>query len=199
MAFVKISQLPGIDTTLSPLTAGDVLPIVHGSTTFKIQLSALADYFDDSFNLQTVINYLSTNNVLLSGGSFLDVLSAQDAFYIDSAVFEKYTATVPASNIVTINLLQGTTFNLTLTSNVTSFIISNYAANRTNSFIVFINQDNTGGRTVAWSFSGANVLWPGGTAPTITATANSKDVITFISNDGGTNWYGFTAGLNFSV
>ena len=199
MAFVKISQLPGIDTTSSPLTAGDVMPIVHGSTTFKIQLSALADYFDDSFNLLTVINYLSTNNVLLSGGSFLDVLSAQDAFYIYTAVFEKYTATVPASNIVTINLLQGTTFNLTLTSNVTSFVVRNYVANRTNSFMVFMNQDGVGGRTVAWSLSGSNILWASGTAPTITAAVSGKDVFTFISNDGGDNWYGFTAGLNFSV
>ena len=82
---------------------------------------------------------------------------------------------------------------------MTSFIISNYAANRTNSFIVFLNQDSVGSRTVAWSFSGANVLWSGGTAPTITATANSKDVVSFISNDGGANWYGFTAGLNFTV
>ena len=32
------------------------------------------------------------------------------------------------------------------------------------------------------------------TAPTLTATANAKDIFVFYTRDGGTNWYGFTAG-----
>lgn len=198
MAYVKISQLPGINTTSSPLTAGDVVPIVHGSTTFKIQLSALADFFDDSFNLLTVVNYLSTTNVLLSGGTFINVLSARDTFFIDTAIFEKFTSSVPANSAVTINLLQGTTFNLTLTSHISSFNIQNYVSNRTNSFILFVQQNGVGGHTVTWSFSGANILWANGTAPTVTASVSGKDVFSFISNDGGSKWYGFTGGQNFS-
>ena len=38
-----------------------------------------------------------------------------------------------------------------------------------------------------------NVLWSGGTAPTITATANKRDILVFVSD--GTNWYG-TASQN---
>jgi hypothetical protein len=38
-----------------------------------------------------------------------------------------------------------------------------------------------------------SVLWPGGTAPTITATANKVDILVFVSN--GTSWFG-TASQN---
>ena len=46
--------------------------------------------------------------------------------------------------------------------------------------------------TFTASFTG--VLWSGGTAPTITATANKVDVLVFVSN--GTSWFG-TAAQNF--
>ncbi len=50
----------------------------------------------------------------------------------------------------------------------------------------------TQGGTFTATFTG--VLWAGGTAPTITATANKVDVLVFVSN--GTSWFG-TAAQNF--
>jgi hypothetical protein len=41
---------------------------------------------------------------------------------------------------------------------------------------------------------GLRVDWPAATAPTLTATASAKDIFVFTTRDGGTNWYGFTAG-----
>jgi len=52
------------------------------------------------------------------------------------------------------------------------------------SFILIVSQDATGGRTATFT----SVKWPGGTAPTITATASAVDILSFVSN--GTNWYG---------
>jgi hypothetical protein len=49
----------------------------------------------------------------------------------------------------------------------------------------------TQGGTFTATFTG--VLWAGGTAPTITATANKRDILVFVSD--GTNWYG-TASQN---
>lgn len=49
----------------------------------------------------------------------------------------------------------------------------------------------TQGGTFTATFSG--VLWAGGTAPTITATSNKRDILVFVSD--GTNWYG-TASQN---
>jgi hypothetical protein len=49
----------------------------------------------------------------------------------------------------------------------------------------------TQGGTFTATFTG--VLWAGGTAPTITATSNKRDILVFVSD--GTNWYG-TASQN---
>ena len=51
MAFVKISELPLVIGNLLPLTAGDIMPIVHGPTTYKVELSTLADYFNQALSL----------------------------------------------------------------------------------------------------------------------------------------------------
>lgn len=45
-------------------------------------------------------------------------------------------------------------------------------------YILKIKQDGTGSRLITWS--GMTVQWRGGTAPTLTTTANKADIITFI-------------------
>lgn len=53
------------------------------------------------------------------------------------------------------------------------------------SFILFLKQDATGSRTVTWN---TVFKWSGGTAPTLSTTANAVDIITFVYD--GTNLYG---------
>jgi hypothetical protein len=48
-------------------------------------------------------------------------------------------------------------------------------------------------RTIAWPSS---VDWAGGTAPDLTQTASAVDILTFITTDAGTSWYGFAGGLD---
>lgn len=50
---------------------------------------------------------------------------------------------------------------------------------------------NGGAFTITWP---ASVDWPGGTAPTL--TASGKDQLVFTTRDGGTTWFGFVAGLD---
>jgi hypothetical protein len=57
-----------------------------------------------------------------------------------------------------------------------------------------LKQDNTGSKTVAWPNS---IKWPGASAPTLTTTGGKYDIITLMTNDGGTIWFGFVAGQNF--
>jgi hypothetical protein len=54
-----------------------------------------------------------------------------------------------------------------------------------------IQDSGASGYTVTWPTS---VKWPAATAPTLTATASAEDQFVFYTKDGGTNWYGFTAG-----
>lgn len=59
-------------------------------------------------------------------------------------------------------------------------------------YILKIKQDGTGSRLITWS--GMTVQWRGGTAPTLTTTANKADIITFIYMGGV--YYG-DASLNY--
>jgi hypothetical protein len=47
--------------------------------------------------------------------------------------------------------------------------------------------------TITWP---AAVKWAAATAPTL--STSNIDVIVLLTVDGGTNWYGFTAGQNLS-
>lgn len=134
---------------------------------------------------------------LIGGINLVGPVTADGPLYVKSSVIEDYSSLQPVSLAVNINLLESTTFNVLLSSNVTSFNITNYVENKTNSFIVFLQQDNSGGKTVNWTFTGKTLKWVNGVAPTITSTANAIDVFTFISNDGGSTWFGFNCGLNF--
>lgn len=97
-----------------------------------------------------------------------------------------YTANT--STAITVSLANGTVQQLTLTGNATITMPTAVAGK---SFIIMLKQDGTGSRTVTWS----TVVWPGGTAPTITSTASKQDIYSFFSD--GTNWYGVTVGQNY--
>ncbi len=105
---------------------------------------------------------------------------------------ETYAAVTSSTNATTVNCEAGNAFSHTLTEN-TTFTFSNPPASGTAySFSIEIIQDaSASGFTVTWPSS---VDWPSATAPTLTATASAKDVFVFTTRDGGTNWYGFTAG-----
>lgn len=93
----------------------------------------------------------------------------------------------------TISLASGTLQDLVLTGNVAFTFPGGAIAGR--SFTLLLTQDGTGGRTVTWP---AAVRWPGGTAPTITSTANRTDKFIF-TQDGLGRWLGSNAGQNYAV
>ena len=105
---------------------------------------------------------------------------------------ETYAAVTSSSNATTVDCEAGNAFSHTLTEN-TTFTFSNPPASGTAySFSIEIIQDaSASGFVVTWP---ASVDWPSATAPTLTATASAKDVFIFTTRDGGTTWYGFTAG-----
>jgi hypothetical protein len=105
---------------------------------------------------------------------------------------ETYVAVTSTSNATTVDCETGNTFSHTLTEN-TTFTFSNPPASGTAyTFSIEIIQDASAtGYTVTWPSS---VDFPAATAPTLTDTASAVDVFVFTTRDGGTTWYGFTAG-----
>jgi hypothetical protein len=59
-----------------------------------------------------------------------------------------------------------------------------------------LTQDGTGGRTVTFTFQGANLYWAGGVVPTMTSTSGKTDLYSFTTLN-GTDYYGITGGQNF--
>lgn len=98
-----------------------------------------------------------------------------------------------SSNTLTLDLSTATTFYVTLNANITTMTISNAQSPGVSAFTLILTADGTA-RTVTWANS---IVWQGLTIPVLTSTNNKKDIFTFLSIDGGTNWYGFTAGQNF--
>jgi len=138
------------------------------------------------------INYLDVTTLGTTEASKAVTADANGVITFDNGISEEYTAVTSSSNATTVNLRDGTNFSHTLTEN-TTFTFSNPASSgKTSSFTLKLVQDaSASGYTVTWP---ASVDWPAATAPTLTATASAVDYFVFITHDGGTTWYGFTAG-----
>ena len=128
----------------------------------------------------------------LTQASGIVTADANGVTTFDNGVSEEYVAVTSSSNATTVNLQDGTNFSHTLTEN-TTFSFSNPASSgKVSAFTLKLVQDSgASGFTVTWPSS---VDWPSATAPTLTATASAVDYFVFITHDGGTTYYGFTAG-----
>lgn len=108
---------------------------------------------------------------------------------------EIHASVTSSSNTTTCDTTTATYFYTTLTEN-TTFAFSNPDNENTTTIVLEIKQDaSASGFTVGWP---AAVKWAGGTSPTLSAGANDVDLLTFITRDQGTTWYGFVSGLDMS-
>ena len=94
------------------------------------------------------------------------------------------------SGSTAIDLTAGNSVSATI-GGTTTFTFSNpTASDEQCGFVLYLT--NAGSATVNWPGS---VDWAGGTAPS-SLTTSGKDILCFTTIDGGTTWYGFTAGLD---
>jgi len=108
---------------------------------------------------------------------------------------EKKSAPTISSSALTLDLTNSQVFTVSLNSNISTLTISNPdpRTNTAQGFTLILTADGTA-RTISWP---ASVKWPSGTGPTLTSTNNKVDILSFLSPDNGTTWYGFTGGQNF--
>jgi len=110
----------------------------------------------------------------------------------DNGTIEESTSVTSSSNAATLNLRDGNVFEHTLTENVTYTFSNPAASGKVSSFVLKIKQDaSASGYTV--TFPGS-VDFVGGTAPTLTATANAIDTFVIFTTDGGTIYNLLVAG-----
>lgn len=178
----ELNVLNGITATVAELN------ILDGVTSTAAELNIL----DGVTATAAEINYLDVTTLGTSEASKAVTADANGVVTFDNGISEEYTAVTSTSNATTVNLQDGTNFSHTLTEN-TTFTFSNPASSgKVSAFSLKLVQDaSASGFTVTWP---AAVDWPAATAPTLTATASAVDYFVFITHDGGTTWYGFTAG-----
>jgi hypothetical protein len=90
------------------------------------------------------------------------------------------------------DLTLGNTATATVDTSANTFTFSNPPVSGTAGTLTLI-LTNGGSQTVNWP--GA-VDWPGGSAPTLTAAG--IDILTFVTIDAGTTWYGFGSGIGMA-
>lgn len=103
---------------------------------------------------------------------------------------------IAATTTTTLDLVTYSGYRVTLGLNTTFAFTENPLPNRTParmSRIFHLKQDATGSRTVTWP---SNILWAGGSAPTLTTAANKVDIVTLVWDRVEQKWLG-SAALNY--
>jgi hypothetical protein len=118
--------------------------------------------------------------------------SASGTISIANQYYSVFASSTASTNAVTINWNNGNTQSLLLnTTTVVSFSNVNAGAR----YLLAVQQDGTGSRTVTWP---STVLWASGNPPTLTTTTNKLDIMSFVClGVSSTNCYG-SSNLNFS-
>jgi hypothetical protein len=102
----------------------------------------------------------------------------------------EFVKTVAASgSALTIEPAAANVHDITLSANCT-VTLGSPPAGFGCTLTLILRQDATGGRTVTWP--GA-VTWLGGMAPVLHSSASSLDLISLLTINGGTTWYGAQA------
>ena len=174
-----------LDTLLGGVTNVE-FAILDGATITTAELNIL----DGVTATAAEINYLDITLLGTSEASKAVTTDANGVTVFDGGVVEDETTVTSTSNAATINCRDGNVFTHALTENVTYTFSNPPASGRAFGFTLKVVQDATA-RTITWP---ASVDWAGGEAPTISAGSGEVDVFVFYTHDGGTTFYGFTAG-----
>jgi len=190
MADSKISALPASTT---PLAGTEVLPIVQSTTTKQVSVANLTAgraVSALSLSLTTALPVASGGTgVASSTGTVAVVLSTSPTLITPtiSGYVESVAALGTVTGTATIVITAGTVVTATLTASTPCTFAMPTSPVAGQSFILRLTQAATGMTTA--TFTG--VKWPGGTVPTITATASAVDILSFVYI--GTSWYGNAA------
>lgn len=187
---IPLSQLDNnFATTITlgntAIQLGNTVTTLNNMTYANVTISSVASTFPNSY----LANSTATlGNATVTLGSTTSTVGNLTVTNVTVTNYTETLYTANTSTAITVSLTNGTVQQLTLTANAT---ITMPTATAGKSFVIMLKQDATGSRTVTWS----TVVWPSGTAPTITTTASKQDIFSFFAD--GTNWYGATIGQNY--
>ena len=118
--------------------------------------------------------------------------------YFDSKGTVTYTGGMTQN--LAVDLSTGNVFVYTTTGSISTITVNNIPskANTAVGFTLVLTCGNALYSVTYDAFTSGGLVWAGGTPPTPTNTVNNTDIVSFVTYNGGTTWYGFVGGLNFS-
>jgi hypothetical protein len=138
---------------------------------------------DDTKNVTA--NTVSSNGVNLLSFAQAAFAKANTATGTITTYTETTVAPVITSNVLTIDLSLGTTFNVAFNSNISTINVTNPGgAGFTSAGIIIFNYNGTA-YTINYPSS---FRFPSGIAPTLTYTNGKRDILTIFTTDAGTSY-----------
>ena len=163
----------GVDTTATSTDATHYLTFVDSSSSSA----------GETIRMDSNLTYNPSSNLLTVPN--LETSMSQEAYQ-----------SFNGSGAVTLDIGNGNIAKITQTGNITGWTISGATSGKAVSFTIIRTITSNTSYSITW---GSAFKWPsGGTAPTLTNTANSVDILTFITLDGGSTIYAIKTGTNFS-
>ncbi len=149
--------------------------------------------------------YLSINDSATTINAVCGSFGVSGRLDMNSGYSEAGATASQATNTITFNAPSGNTqkFVPSAVINTVNFTNINTASTQcTSATLIFLHGATpygltTGTFSVQLAGVTKTVKWSGGSAPTLTNTANKTDILNFLTYDGGTTWLGFVGGLNF--
>tara|TARA_R110000824_G_scaffold345869_2_gene532580 strand:- start:1918 stop:2925 length:1008 start_codon:yes stop_codon:yes gene_type:complete len=186
---------------LTGLTAGTNIDITSATgpvPTITLGIDAAVDVGTDGTGVDVSFHSGTAGDLMLWDASdkaleFTDAKISMADNLIEKPEFIDYAETInviggTGGGTQDIDISAGNVVTATVDTSTNTFTFSNPSVTGKGcSFTLILT--NGGSQTVAWP---ASVDWAGGTAPTLTAAGN--DILTFMTIDAGTRWYGFLAG-----
>ena len=109
---------------------------------------------------------------------------------------EKLVTATISSSTLTLDLSLGTVFAVTRTSGISTITFSNVPESGVCCSVSIFMTGNGTAHSVTWP---AAVKWPAGIAPTLTSTSGRTDLISLVTQNGGTSWAAFVAGQDYAL
>mgnify|MGYP000155439792 CR=1 FL=1 len=180
----ELNTLNGITATTTELN------ILDGASINTSELNTLDGITATTAELNILSGVTASTSELniLDGATFST--GSNGEFTFSDGVNEGSVNLTSVSNSVTVDCSDGNVFDLNLTEDTTFSFVNEPPNGIAYSFTLKLVQDSSA-REVTWPSS---VNWPKGVAPTLSDGSGEVDVFVFYTNDGGANWYGFTAG-----
>ena len=166
-------------------TSGSSGFVVSGNTD-----DGIVTYVASTFSGNVESNLTFNGSTLTVTGNIVVTTSLAATTFVSATTFRETYVDRGTGGSITLDLSTGNNFRRQFNGNA-SVAFSNAPAS--NAFGFTLVTVNAGAYTIAWP---GNVDWAGGSQPTLTSVGT--DILVFYTYDGGSTYYGFVSGKNFS-